>query len=144
MHIEIFFTPEDLSIFVAFVLNHNRIGDKLTVKMESTRLQKVSRLLQKELGNYFQRESHAICAGRMVSVTTVRVSPDLGVAKIYISVFPSDKSKDTLVLIKAQVKSIRYNLGQLIHNQLRVIPDLEFFIDDSLDYIEKIENLLKK
>ena len=112
--------------------------------MESTRLQKVSRLLQKELGIYFQRESHAICGGQMVSVTSVRVSPDLGVAKVYISIFPSDKSKETLLLIKSHVKAIRYHLGQEVHKQLRVVPELDFFIDDSLDYIEKIENLLKK
>ncbi len=112
--------------------------------MESTRLQKVARLLQKELGNYFQRESLTVCAGQMVSVTTVRVSPDLGIAKVYISIFPSEKSKETLTLIKTQTRSIRYHLGQLVHNQLRVVPDLEFFVDDSLDYIEKIENLLKK
>lgn len=112
--------------------------------MESTRLQKVSRLLQKELGNYFQRESHTVCAGQMVSVTAVRVSPDLSVAKVYISIFPSDKSKETLTIIKSQIKSIRYQLGQIVHNQLRIVPDLDFFIDDSLDYIEKIEDLLKK
>ena len=112
--------------------------------MESTRLQKVSRLLQKELGTYFQRESVTICGGQMVSVTSVRVSPDLGVAKIYLSIFPSPKSNDTLLLIKSHVKVIRYQLGQKVHNQLRVVPELIFFIDDSLDYVEKIEELLKK
>lgn len=110
--------------------------------MESTRLQKISRLLQKEMSTLFQRESRAFCNGKMVSVTKVRVSPDLGVAKFYISIFPPEKSEDTLSLIKAQTKAIRYALGQEIHNQLRVIPDLEFFIDDSLDYIEKIEKLI--
>ena len=112
--------------------------------MESTRLQKVSRLLQKELGSYFQRESRTVCGGQMVSVTAARVSSDLSIAKIYLSIFPSDKSKETLTLIKSQVKAIRYHLGQKVHNQLRIIPELEFFIDDSLDYIEKIEELIKK
>jgi ribosome-binding factor A len=112
--------------------------------MESTRLQKVSRLIQKELGSYFQRESKAICAGKMVSVTTVRVSSDLSVAKVYLSIFPSDKSKETLTTIKTHTKTVRHFLGQQVHNQMRIVPELEFFIDDSLDYIEKIESILKK
>jgi ribosome-binding factor A len=112
--------------------------------MESTRLQKVSRLLQKELGTIFQRESHAFCGGKMVTVTTVRVTPDLGLAKVYLSIFPSDKGKETLEIIKMQTKAIRFNLGHEIHKQMRVVPELDFYIDDSLDYIEKIDNLLKK
>lgn len=111
--------------------------------MESTRLQKISRLIQKELGTYFQRESKIVCNRKMVTVTNVRVSPDLGIAKIYISIFPSGELNETLVKIKSHAKSIRHYLGQNIRNQLRVIPELEFFIDDSLDYIEKIDKLLK-
>jgi ribosome-binding factor A len=112
--------------------------------MESTRLQKVSRLLQKELGGIFQRESLTFCAGKMVTVTTVRTTPDLGKAKIYLSIFPNTNNNDTLILIKSHTKSVRYELGKIVHNQMRVIPELEFFIDDSLDYAEKIETLLKK
>jgi ribosome-binding factor A len=112
--------------------------------MESTRLQKVSRLLQKELGTFLQRESQVVCGGKMVSVTSVRVSPDLGIAKVYLSIFPPDKKEETLVKIKSHVKNIRYVLGKNVHNQMRIIPELDFFIDDSLDYIEKIEGLLKK
>ena len=112
--------------------------------MESTRLLKVSRLLQKELGGIFQRESLTLCAGKMVTVTTVRASPDLGKAKIYLSIFPNTQNAETLALIKSHTKSVRYELGKIVHNQMRVIPELEFFIDDSLDYVEKIENLLKK
>ena len=111
--------------------------------MESTRLQKVSRLLQKELGTYFQRESLNICGGKMVTVTTVRVTPDLGIARVYLSVFPSANPEVTLEMIKTHTKSIRYNLGKIIHNQMRVVPELNFFIDDSLDYVEKIDELLK-
>ena len=111
--------------------------------MESIRLQKVSRLIQKELGTFFQRESHTFCAGKIVSVTNVRVSPDLGIAKIYLSIFPSENLTETVSLIKNHTKNIRYSLGQKIRNQLRIIPQLEFFIDDSLDYIEKIYHLLK-
>jgi ribosome-binding factor A len=111
--------------------------------MESLRLQKISRLIQKELSILFQRESKMICGGKMVTVTAVRVSPDLAIAKIYLSIFPSNTIKDTFSLIQAHSKSIRHQLGQKTHNQLRVIPELEFFIDDSLDYIDKIEGLLK-
>lgn len=111
--------------------------------MESTRLQKVSRLVQKELGILFQRESNTICNGKMVTVTTVRVSPDLGIAKVYLSIFPSENLKETLTHIKSQTKTIRHNIGLKMRNQLRILPDLEFFIDDSLDYIEKIEKLIK-
>jgi ribosome-binding factor A len=111
--------------------------------MESLRLQKISRLIQKELGTLFQRESKTICGGKMVTVTTVRVSPDLGIAKIYLSIFPSDAIKDTFSLIQAHSKNIRHLLGQKTRNQLRIVPELEFFIDDSLDYINKIEGLLR-
>jgi len=110
--------------------------------MESLRLQKVSRLLQKELGTLFQRESHSICDGKMVTVTNVRVSADLGVAKIYISIFPSDNKQATLLHIKSQTKSIRHNIGQQMRHQLRILPELEFFVDDSLDYIENIDRLI--
>lgn len=111
--------------------------------MESTRLQKIERLLQKELGDIFQKQTQAM-RGVLVSVSVVRVSPDLGIAKAYLSIFPSEKSKDLLDAIRANTKAIRYDLGQRVGKQLRIIPELSFFIDDSLDYIEHIEKLLKK
>jgi ribosome-binding factor A len=111
--------------------------------MESTRLLKISRLLQKEIGTLLQRESRTICNGKMVTVTTVRVSPDLSLAKVYISIFPSENSKETLNHIKDQIKLIRHKIGLNVRNQLRILPELEFFIDDSLDYIEKLEKLIK-
>lgn len=111
--------------------------------MESTRLQKIGRLLQKELGDIFQRQAQAM-RGVLVSVSVVRVSPDLGVAKVYLSIFPSGKSKELLEAIRANTKAIRYDLGQRVGKQLRIIPELSFFIDDSLDYIEHIDELLKK
>lgn len=82
--------------------------------------------------------------GVLVSVSVVRVSPDLGVAKVYLSIFPSGKSKELLEAIRANTKAIRYDLGQRVGKQLRIIPELSFFIDDSLDYIEHIDELLKK
>lgn len=111
--------------------------------MESTRLQKIGRLLQKELGDIFQKQTQAM-RGVLVSVSVVRVSPDLGVAKAYLSIFPSNKSEELLEAIRANTKAIRYDLGQRVGKQLRIIPELSFFIDDSLDYIEHIDELLKK
>lgn len=116
----------------------------MTEQNESTRSQKVSRLIQKELSTYFQRETINLAKGKMVSVTHVRMTPDFGLARVHLSVFPSQGSKEVLENVKAQVKTIRHFLGSQIKNQLRSVPELEFFIDDSLDYVEKIEELLKK
>ena len=111
--------------------------------MEGTRLQKIERLLQKELGDIFQKQTQAM-HGVLVSVSVVRVSPDLSVAKAYLSIFPSAKGEELLKAIRANTKAIRYDLGQRVRLQLRKIPELSFFIDDSLDYIEHIDSLLKK
>ncbi len=111
---------------------------------QSTRQQKVGRLIQRELAVYFQREMQSICLGSMVTVTNVRVTPDLSIARVYLSIFPSNKAHEVLTSIQAANKSIRFYLGTQVRNQLRIIPELEFFIDDSLDYVEKIDKLLKK
>ena len=79
-----------------------------------------------------------------MSVSVVRVSSDLSVARAYLSIFPSERSKELLDAIRANTKAIRYDLGQRVHLQLRKIPELSFFIDDSLDYIEHIDDLLKQ
>ncbi len=111
--------------------------------MESKRLQKIERLIQKDLGEIFLLQTKAM-SGVLVSVTKVRVSPDLGLAKAYLSVFPSEKGKEILEAINLNKKAIRFELGQLEKNQLRKIPELAFFLDDSLDYLENIDNLLSK
>ena len=111
--------------------------------MEGTRLQKIERLLQKELGDIFQKQTQAM-HGVLVSVSVVRVSPDLSVAKAYLSIFPSAKGEELLKAIRANTKAIRYDLGQRVRLQLRKIPELSFFIDDSLDYIVDIDSLLNK
>lgn len=111
--------------------------------MESTRLSKIERLLQKELSEIFLLQTKAM-PGVLVSVSVVRVSPDLSVARAYLSIFPSDKAKEILEAIRTNTKAIRFDLGQRIRLQVRKIPELSFFIDDSLDYIENIDNLLKK
>lgn len=111
--------------------------------MEGTRQNKIERLLQKELGDMFQKETQGM-RGVLISVSRVRVSPDLGTAKIYLSIFPSDKGEELLKSIRTNTKSIRFDLGKRVHLQLRRIPELTFFIDDSLDYIDNIDKLLQK
>ena len=111
--------------------------------MQETRQNRISRLLQKELSLIFQNQTRAM-RGVMVSVTRVKISPDLSICTAYLSVFPSEKGDEILKNINANEKSIRYDLGTRVRNQLRIIPELRFFIDDSLDYIEHIDELLKK
>lgn len=111
--------------------------------METTRQAKISRLLQKELSEIFRKQT-AKTRGSIVTVTTVRVSPDLSIAKAYISVFPSDKSEAVLESIRKSAQTIRYELAQTVRFQLRKTPELSFFLDDSMDYIENIDALLGK
>ena len=111
--------------------------------MQETRQNKISRLLQKELSLIFQSQTRSM-HGVMVSVTRVKVSPDLSVCTAYLSVFPSERGTEMLDNINANVKSLRYELGTRVRNQLRIVPELRFFIDDSLDYIDRIDELLKK
>jgi ribosome-binding factor A len=111
--------------------------------MDSTRQKKISRLLQKELGGIFQRKTNEF-GGKMITVTTVRISPDLSIAKIYLSIFPKKKEGDeTMSDIKFHTSQIRNELGRIVGKQLRIVPELHFFEDDSLDYIDNIDNLLK-
>lgn len=110
--------------------------------MDSNRQQKVNRLLQRELSEIFLLQTKKM-QGVFISVTNVRVSPDLGVAHAYLSIFPSEKSEELIKNINEQVKSVRYDLGKRVGKQLRVVPELTFHVDDSLDYIENIDRLLK-
>jgi ribosome-binding factor A len=112
--------------------------------MSKTRQQKVARLIQKELGMIFQEQAKTLFSGKMITVTAVRMTPDLGLAKVYLSIFPLKAGEDFLTVIKEHVKMIRHELGNRIRFQLRIIPELMFYIDDSLDYYEKIEKLLHK
>lgn len=111
--------------------------------MESTRQKKVSRLIQKELAELFIRKNNEIAHGKLVSVTIVRVSPDLSFAKVFLSIFPSQNQDEILNSIKVLASKIRFELGQKVRTQLRIVPEIAFFIDDSLDYIDKIDKLLK-
>ena len=111
--------------------------------MESTRQKKVSRLVQKELADIFLKKGNEFAHGKLVSITRVRVSPDLSFAKIYISIFPATNQDEILKSISEHSNKIRFELGQKVRTQLRIVPDIAFHIDDSLDYIDKIDKLLK-
>ena len=111
--------------------------------MESTRQAKIARLIQKELSEIFRQQT-AMTHGTIISVTTVRVSPDLSVAKAYLSVFPPEKATEILENINRSARTIRYELAQRVRFQLRKTPELTFFVDDSIDYLENIDHLLEK
>ena len=110
--------------------------------METTRQDKIARLLQKELGDIFLLQTKSM-HGVLVSVSAVRISPDMSIARVYLSIFPSEKGEELIKNINANMKSIRYELGTRVRFQLRIIPELKFFLDDSLDYLERIDELLK-
>ena len=111
--------------------------------METTRQAKIARLIQKDLSEILRLQT-AKTHGILVSVSAVRVSPDLSVARAYLSIFPSEKAKDILENINRNARTIRYELAQKVRYQLRKTPELTFHLDDSLDYIENIDNLLKE
>lgn len=112
--------------------------------MESTRQQKIARLIQKDISVIFQEQSRDHFRGSLITVTKVSVTKDLSLAKIYISLFATKDKPALLEMIRTRTREIRRELGMRVRNQLRVIPDLQFFIDDSLDYIDNIDNLLKE
>ncbi|MEC7645909.1 MAG: 30S ribosome-binding factor RbfA [Bacteroidota bacterium] len=112
--------------------------------METTRQKKVSRLLQKELSSVFQKEIPGLLGNVMVSVTLVRVSADLANANVFLSVFPVDDPKNAVKVIKQNSVLFRKKLGYSIKNQLRIVPIVEYFLDDSVAYAEEIDRLLKK
>jgi len=111
--------------------------------MDSTRQKKISRLLQREISEIFQREMREVSLGTMVTVTVVRISPDLGQAKVYLSIFPTGKIAEIHKNINEHASQIRFALGKRVGKQMRIIPDLRFYVDDSLDYLDNIDRLLK-
>ncbi len=112
--------------------------------METTRQQKIAKQIQKDIAEIFQKEGAAIVRGVMVTVTAVRVSPDFGYAKVYVSIFPFDRNEAVMKALEEQNWFIRRALGQRIRNQLKNVPELQFFLDDSLEYIEHIEEALNR
>lgn len=109
----------------------------------SVRLEKISSLIKQELATIFQRESRNLFEGAFITVTTVRVSPDLSHAKVYLSFFTKGDKAPLLKIVQIQTPPIKKMLASTVGKQLRKIPDLAFFIDDSLDYAEEIDKLLK-
>ncbi len=112
--------------------------------MESVRQSKIAKLLQKELAELFRSEARNLFGGAFITVTIVRISPDLSVARVYLSIMAAKDKQVVLDLVKSQHPLIRKRIGMLIGKQVRIIPEFHFFIDDSLDYAEKIDQLLKK
>ncbi len=112
--------------------------------METTRQQKISRLLQRDLGEIFQLNSRKWIPGLMVTVTKVRISRDLSLAKIYLSLFATKDKIANMEVINKNKSEIRKELGNRVRHQLRIVPELCFFLDDSLDYIDRIEKALKE
>ncbi len=112
--------------------------------METTRQQKVAKQIQKDIADILTKEAREVVQGRMVTVTKVRVSPDLGYAKIYFSVFPFSANAELMAALDKNNWLIRKALGSRIRNQLKGVPELQFFLDDSLEYIEQIEGALQR
>lgn len=109
--------------------------------METTRQNKIARLIQKELSEIFMLQTK-IMKGVLVTVSVCRISPDMSICRVYLSVFPSARAEEIIKNINENAKAIRFELGTKVRHQLRIIPELKFFLDDSLDYIENIDHLL--
>lgn len=109
--------------------------------METTRQNKIARLIQKELSEIFMLQTK-IMKGVLVTVSVCRISPDMSICRVYLSVFPSARAEEIIKNINENAKTIRFELGTRVRHQLRIIPELKFFLDDSLDYIENIDHLL--
>ena len=110
----------------------------------STRQLKFAKELQKDLAEIIRSKGMAAFGGAMVSVTEGRISPDLSVAKVYVSVFPSSKAEAVMQMINENSRALRGELGRHVAKQLRIVPELVFFLDSTLDYVEHIDELLKK
>lgn len=111
--------------------------------MATIRQSKISELLKRELSTIFQQNAGSYCKGAMTTVTIVRVTKDLSIAKVYLSIFGSKNAQESFKEINKNKASIKNDLAKMVRNQLRKTPDLQFFVDDSLDYAMKIEELLK-
>lgn len=110
----------------------------------STRQLKVAREIQRDLAEIIRSKGMAAFGGAMLTVSEVRISPDLSIAKVYVSIFPSEKQGPVMKLLQENSKGLRGELGHLVAKQLRIVPELDFYLDTTLDYAEHIEELLKK
>lgn len=112
--------------------------------MESQRQQKISRLLQREIADILRKDMNNLGLGAMLTVTKVSVTSDLSLATVYVSLLAAKNNDSVITNLNKHRREVRYVLGQRVRNQLRVIPSLKFFEDDSLDYLENIERILKE
>ncbi|CAD5270085.1 MULTISPECIES: 30S ribosome-binding factor RbfA [unclassified Imperialibacter] len=110
--------------------------------MESTRQQKYARLIQKELGEIFQRDTKHMFGKAFITITLVKMSPDLGFAKVYLSIFMASDRDEMLAQINERKSQVRKLLGQRIGKQVRIIPEIAFFIDDTEDHARKMDSLI--
>lgn len=113
------------------------------MEQESTRQLKVAKQIQRDLAEMIRARGMAAYKGAMVTVSGVKMTPDLSVAKVYVSIFPSEKAGEVLRILEDEKGRIRGDLGRLVAKQLRIVPEISFFLDDSLDYVEHIDELLK-
>ena len=111
---------------------------------ENTRQKKVAREVQRDLAEIIRMRGMAAFDGAMVTVSGVKMSPDLSLAKVYVSIFPSSKAEAVMAQLEEDNRRLRGELGRLVAKQLRIVPELAFYLDDSLDYVEHIDELLKK
>ena len=111
--------------------------------METIRQQKVSALIMKELGAIFQKEGYSLMDGMMLTITDVRLTKDLSIARVYISIFGNKDKEPIIQAIRLKTKEIRFQLGNAVKHQLRIIPQLEFYNDETLDKLDRINELLK-
>jgi ribosome-binding factor A len=109
--------------------------------MESKRQQKVGRQIQKDLGDIFQKEAKHLISGSFITITAVRMTPDLGIARAYISFLPDKNKRLLLEGIQENTRFIRQKLGERVRHQLRIVPDLQFYLDDTAEYAAKMDAL---
>lgn len=112
--------------------------------MDSRRQEKFAKLIQRDLGDIFLQKTNTLFNGNFITISNVTVSPDLGYVKVYLSFFKTENKADIMDVIQLHKKEIRHELAKKVKNQVRKVPELEFYIDDSLDYVEKMENIFKK
>ena len=117
---------------------------QIIMEGESTRQQKIGKQLQRDLAEIIRSKGMAVFGGAMVTVSEVRVSPDLSFAKVFVSIFPSSKGDEVMETLQNSVKQIRGELGRLVAKQFRIVPEIAFYRDSTLDYVEHIDDLLKK
>lgn len=113
-------------------------------KPASTRQLKVSRELQRDLAEIIRSKGLSHYGGAMVTVSEVRISPDLSIAKVFVSIFPSEKQQAVMAVLEEDKRMLRGELGRKVASQLRIVPEFDFFLDTTLDYAEHIDELLKK